>query len=328
MPVSTRSAPVTYFESIEQIKGIDGFREDNPLTLESYHSLVGYYTFKERVHCCVEKANGHLCKHEHGNGWLVRKTDGSLTLMGRDCANDKFGADSTVFKDIHHAENTLRREIRLSKIAGHLAHRAEREAKLKALSGELDQLSIRIADFLETVGTKTARRLLDMARRRNGDVFVTGVKHRESIERGQTTRERSTVNHRLGSLTGLDVLQRESYTLLYIAISNIRSAFSAAAELGEKPSKGVIDDLAGKLDHFDHTVRQVEALLQLETQFMNNSMLLLCFLVDDRAERPKCARLAMRQNGVLGGKDHAKKWLADQETFLTNKLKMDKVEIS
>lgn len=328
MPVSTRSAPVTYFESIEQIRSIDGFREDNPLTLDSYHSLVGYYTFKERVYCCVEKANGQLCKHEHGNGWLVRKTDGSLTLMGRNCANDKFGADSTVFKDIHHAENALRQGARLSKIAGHLAHRAEREAKLKELSSELDQLSNRIADFLEEVGTKTAKRLLDMARRRNGDVFVTGVKYRESIERGQTARERSTIKHRLGSLNGLDVLPRETYTPLYIAISNIRLALCSAGELGEKPSKGVIDDLAGKLDRFDHTVRQVEALLQLETQFMENSMLLLCFLVDDRAERPKCARLAMHQNGVPGGKDQAKKWLADQEALLTAKLQMDRVEIS
>ena len=328
MPVSIRSAPVTYFESIEQIRGIDGFREHNPLTLESYHSLIGYYTFRERVHCCVEKANGQLCKHEHGNGWLVRKTDGSLTLMGRDCANDKFGADSTVFKDIHHAENALRREARLSKIAAHLGHRAEREAKLRVLSSELDKLFSRMASFLDEVGIKTAKRLLDMARRRNGDVFVTGVKIRESTEHGQTTQERSTSNHRIGSLNGLDVLSKDTYTPIHIAIANIRSAYIAAGELGEKPSKGVIDDLAGKLDRYDHVVRQVDVLLQLENQFMKNQMLLLCFLVDDRAERPKCARLAMHQNGIQGGKDHARQWLADQETLLIAKLKMDKIEIS
>lgn len=328
MPVSIRSATVTYFESIEQIRGIDGFREDNPLTLESYHSLIGYYTFRERVHCCVEKANGQLCKHEHGNGWLVRKTDGSLTLMGRDCANDKFGADSTVFKDIHYAENTLRREARVSKVVGHLAHRAEREVKLRALSSELDKLYSRMTSFLDDIGIKTASRLLDMARRRNGDVFVTGVKFRESIEHGQTIRERSTVKHRIGSFNGLEVLSRDTYTPLYIAIANIRSAFVAAGEMGEKPSKGVVDDLAGKLDRYEHVVRDVEVLLQLGNQFMKNQMLLLCFLVDDRAERPKCARLAMHQNGIQGGKDHAKKWLADQEALLMDNLKMDKIEIA
>lgn len=328
MSVSIRSALITHFETIEQIRTIDGFRENNPLTLKSYHSLIGYYTFKERVHCCVEKANGQLCKHEHGNGWLVRKTDGSLTLMGRDCANDKFGADSTVFKDIHHAENALRREARISKIAIHLSNRTEREAKLEALLGELDRLSARIATFLDEAGSKTSRRLLDMARRRNGDVFVTGVKVRESLERGEITRERSTVQHRLGRFNGLDVLPKDSYMALYIGIANIRSAFIAAAELGGKPTKGVIDDLAGKLDRYDHIVREVEALLQLEIQFMKNSMLLLCFLVDDRAERPKCARLAMHQNGIPGGKDQAKKWLADQESMIIAELKMDKIEIS
>jgi hypothetical protein len=328
MSVSISSALVTHFETIEQIRTIDGFREDNPLTLASYHSLIGYYTFKERVHCCVEKANGQLCKHEHGNGWLVRKTDGSLTLMGRDCANDKFGADSTVFKDIHHAENALRREARISKIAIHLSNRTEREAKLEALSGKLDRLFARITTFLGEAGAKTSRRLLDMARSRNGDVFVTGVKIRESLERGEITRERSTVQHRLGRFNGLDVLSRDSYMPLYIGISNIHSAFTAAAKLGNKPSKGVIDDLAGKLDRYDHIVCEVEALLQLEIQFMKNSMLLLCFLVDDRTERPKCARLAMHQNGILGGKDQAKKWLADQESMIISELRMDKIEIS
>lgn len=328
MSVSIRSAQVTHFETIEEIRTIDGFREDNPLTLESYHSLIGYYTFKERVHCCVEKANGQLCKHEHGNGWLVRKTDGSLTLMGRDCANDKFGADSNVFKDIHHAENALRREARISKIAIHLSNRTAREAKLETLSGELDRLSARITTFLGEAGAKTSRRLLDMARSRNGDVFVTGVRIRVSRGRGEATRERSTVQHRLGHLSGLDVLSRDSYTPLYIGIANIRSAFIAAAELVDKPSKGVIDDLAGKLDRYEHIVREVEALIQLEIQFMKNSMLLLCFLVDDRAERPKCARLAMHQNGIPGGKEQAKKWLADQENMIISELRMDKIEIS
>ena len=55
---------------------------------------------REKVFCCVEKAKGQLYKHEHGKGWVAKKTDGTLTIMGNDCANDKFGADSKIFQDI------------------------------------------------------------------------------------------------------------------------------------------------------------------------------------------------------------------------------------
>lgn len=318
---------VRCFESADEIRELKGYCEDNPLTKQTYRRLIGYYNLNEKLHCCLEKANGNLCRHEHGKGWVVEKQDGTFTLLGKDCANDKFGADPRLIKDIQHAMNTIKRQARLEKILIHLEKRAERTQALNELRANLDGLYSRAQAFLVEAGPQTSRRLLDMHRSRSPDVVVTMVKYREYVEHGQTKQERSIFQHRLGALSGLAILARESYTPIYIAIGNILAAFIAAASLSDRPKKGEIDALVGRLDDFDRVTAQGRALLWNETQFLENKQELLCFLVDDRAERYKCARTAMHQLGIQGGKDQAKAWLSKCEEGLLASLGADRLEI-
>lgn len=327
MPSQNNSAVVTCFDSLAEIQTLENFREGNPVNSTSYAGIVGHYSLPERLFCCVEKSNGQLCRHEHGNGWVVRKIDGSLTIMGKDCANDKFGTDSRIFKDINHAQNALRRQARLSKLHEHLALRDDRERDLKVQRQTLDAMRARTKAYLEELGPKVTQRLLGMARSRNGDVVVLGVKFRDYIEDGKPKKERSTVNHRLGTLAGLSCLSQEAYAPLYATIAAILDAFVDAGNLGETPRKGVVNALARRLDQYHQLVREVEALLVEETQLHSNQKLLLCFLVGDLSERARCARSAMHQAEVPGGRDQAKEWLNNQESLLAAGLGMHKIEI-
>lgn len=328
MPALSNTTDVTCFETFAEIRTLKDYREANPLNVDSYASIVGYYNLPERVYCCVEKANGQLCHHEHGKGWVVRKVDGSLTIMGKDCANDKFGADSKIFRDINHVRNALRRQERLSKISTHLAVRDERVRDLHLQRQALDAMRVRTKMFLDELGPKVTLRLLGMARSRNGDVVVTGVKYRDDLNDPKAKQERSTLRHRLGTLAGLSCLSQDAYAPLYTGIASILDAYDAAANLGEKPSKGIVDALATRLDQYEPLVRGVQALAQEETRLLANQMLLLCFLVDDRTERPRCARKAMQQANIPGGRDHAKTWLSEQDALLAAQLGMQRIEIA
>lgn len=328
MPALSNTADVTCFETFAEIRILDDFREANPLNVDSYAAIVGYYNLPERVYCCVEKANGQLCHPEHGKGWVVRKIDGSLTIMGKDCANDKFGADSKIFQDINHVRNALRRQERLSKLAKHLAVREERVHDLQLQRQALDAMRLRTKAFLDELGPKVTQRLLGMARTRNCDVVVTAVKYREDINNPKAKKERSTVRHCLGMLAGLSCLSQDAYAPLYTTITSILGAYDTAANLGEKPSKGIVDALASRLDQYEPLVRDVQALAQEEMRLLANQMLLLCFLVDDRAERSRCARKAMHQADIPGGRDYAKTWLNEQEALLAVQLGMQRIEIA
>lgn len=258
---------------------------------------------------------------------MVRKIDGSLTIMGKDCANDKFGADSKIFQDINYVRNALRRQERLSKIAIHLAVREQRVRDLQLQRQALDAMRLRTKAFLDELGPKVTQRLLGMARSRNGDVVVTGVKCRDDPNNPKNKKERSTVRHRVGTLAGLSCLSQDTYAPLYTAITSTLDAYDIAANLGEKPGKGIVDALATRLDQYGPLVRGVLALAQEETRLLANQMLLLCFLVDDRAERSRCARKAMHQAEIPGGRDHAKNWLTEQEGLLAVQLGMQRIEI-
>jgi hypothetical protein len=318
---------VRCFESAEEIRELTSYRDANPLTKGSYRRLLGYYNLPVKLHCCLEKANGNLCKHEHGKGWVVEKLDGTCTLLGKDCANDKFGADPALIKDILHSTNAIKRQERMTKVLAHLEKREEREQALSQLRSALDGLQARARDFMGQLGPQTTRRLQNMFRSRSVELFVTGVKFREYEERGHTRQERSTFQHRLGVLNGLAIVSRESYTPIYVAISNMLLAFDAASKLSERPKKGEVNALASQLDDFDRVMAQGRTLLDCEAQFKANDMEHFCFIVDDRAERYKCARLAMHDAGILGGKDNAKVWLSNRESDLRTRLNVDAIEI-
>lgn len=318
---------VRCFESLEEIRELPTYREANPLSKQAYSRILGYYNLPEKLHCCLEKANGNLCKHEHGKGWVVEKLDGTCTLLGKDCANDKFGADSRLIKDIRNSENAIRRQARLQKVLAHLEKRQERMLALNQLRIGLEGLQSRMRDFLGQLGPQTTSRLQDIYRSRSSDVTITGVKYREYEEHGRTKRERSAIQHRLGTLNGLAVVARESYSPIYVAIRNIELAFDAASKLSDQPKKGEVDALASRLDEFKRVMAQGQALLDCEIQFKSNNMELFCFLVNDRAERYKCARLAMHQAGVPGGKENAKAWLSNRETALRTHLNVQAIEI-
>jgi hypothetical protein len=324
---SVADIAVRCFESAEEIRELTGYEEGNPLTMKSYRRLVGYYNLPVKMHCCLEKQNGNLCMHEHGKGWVVEKQDGTYTLLGKDCANDKFGADPKLIKDILNYTNAIKRQAKLAKILAHFERRTERIRALEELKSALDGLHSRVEALLDEIGAQTTRRLQDMFRSRSTEVIATAVRYRDYVEHGQTKHERSTFQHRLGVLNGLAIVARESYTPIYIAINNILAAFEAAAKLGDRPKKGEVDALAGRLDDFDRVMSQGRALLECEVQFASNNLVLLCFLTNDRGERYKCARFAMHKSGVQGGKDNAKAWLSKLDADLRTQLNIDHIEI-
>ncbi|MCO4856490.1 hypothetical protein MKD49_08355 [Herbaspirillum sp. WGmk3] len=318
---------VRCFESADEFHELKGYREGNPLTRQSYRALVGYYNLAEKQFCCLEKENGNRCRHEHSKGWVVEKDDGTHTLLGKDCANEKFGADPRLIKDIQNYKNAIRQHERQEKLLSHLGKRTERTMVLRKLRTDLEAMHIRISDFLINLGPGISKRLLNMARSRVADVVVTAVRYREYVENGRKKTERSAFQHRLGMLNALMVVTKDSYVPTFISINNLLGAFDAAARLGDRPKRNEMDAVVAQLDDFDRVMKEGNSLLGAEAQFMSNNMELLCYLVDDRAERYKCARVAMRQSGLEGGKDQAKTWLNNREAELRTKLGIDQLEI-
>jgi hypothetical protein len=326
MTQSQQTQDLVCFDSFEQIRELKGYRPDNPLTIENYSRILGWYQFPKKCACCVRRESGTLCRTLHNNGWVALLQDGSVTILGRNCANDKFGADSSVFKDISLAINTIKARQRADRLRNLLSRRNEFEGRLTEASGKLLAARRRIDEFLTEIGPKFAKRIVAMARAGNSAVMVDAVRVRHYEEHGQSKKEFSTFKHRLGNLDGISALNNDQYIQLSISISNIRQAFAAAIDV-QSLTRATQAALTTRLEECEPVLQRTAAIEEQVERFFQNSRLLFCFITDERGERSKLARLAMHQVGVDGGRDQAKEWLLGQEKGLLQQLDIQAIRI-
>jgi hypothetical protein len=326
MDTSRRTEELVGFASFEEISDLPGFMPENPLTQENYKQIVGWYCLPEKRCCCVQRASGTLCATLHNHGWVARLQNGSITILGSDCAKEKFGADSTVFRDIGLAQNIKKARDREKRVAQLVAEGARYEAHLQEWITRLKSSYRGVDDFLRSIGEQFRSRIERMAKTGRADVVVEGEIVRHYEERGRTKQEVRVVKHRLGSIAGLSAVSRPQFVALIAEMEQIKSAFfelRGGAQMGRKEKS----ELSACLEQCEPVLTRGRLLNEETTRFLSNSALLYCFLTDDRSERARLARLAMREAGVDGNKDQAKSWLANQENQIRIEMRADRIRL-
>lgn len=321
------------FESYEQIRNeVAGFIENHPISKLTYAQIVGDYNLPDEVRCCFEKENGKLCETEHKRGWVARLKDGTATIIGNHCAEDKFGADSRLISDRSRYINEKKRRERLAALQQLLEQKDGRLARLAELRKLVMALESRVKVITDQLGPLVQRRLKDMIRTGRTEVAITAVKNRPYVDaEGRKKNERSTFVQVLGRLGGVELAARGTYADFHDSISDIVRAYQRAAELAagedlQKRSKEV-DVVCGKLQAFDRVVQEAGRLLGLEESFFGNNFMLLCFVTDNKDERQKAAKVALRRLGKGDDSGRVDAWLADQQKAIAEQLDVDSIEI-
>lgn len=316
------------FATIEEIWSLDGFKHDNPIWKDNYEELLGDYNFDELVSCCFQKDNGRLCGEPHKWGFVARLKDGSVTMVGNHCATDKFGADARIRTDARKYLNEKKRQERLARLVELLEQKEERLTQVGTLRERLRQLRDRMNGITQELGPRTVRRLEEMVKTGRPDVMINAISYREyTDDDGQQKKERSSVPARLGVIAGLPVIGKESFQSIYSAIREVEQAYVRAEELPDNATATQIEKLVKEFNDIDRALIEGEKLFEAEERFLRNDFLLFCFLVDDKGERYKAARIAMDQAGDRGGRERVKEWLFQREKQLRENLKADRLEI-
>lgn len=322
-----RAEELLGFSSFEEIADLPGFVPDNPLTQENYKQIVGWYRLPEKRCCCVQRVSGTLCATPHNHGWVARLQDDSITILGGDCAKEKFGADSTVFRDIGLAQNVKKAKEREKRITQLVADGVRYEAQLQDRITMLKTSHRGIEDFLRSIGEKFRTRVERMAKTGRADVVIEGEIVRHYEERGRSKQEVRVIKHRLGSLAGLSAVSKPQFVALIAEMERIKAAFIELRE-GRQMGRREKAELSARLEQCEPVLTRSRLLNEAATHFLANSALLYCFLTEDRSERARLARLAMKEAGVEGNKDQAKGWLADRENQIRTEIRADRIRIT
>lgn len=145
------------FDTIEEIKNHPGFRENNGVHKGNYKDLIGHYRFADEVKCCFQKDNGNLCGEDHKFGFVAILSDNSITIVGNNCAQEKFGADAKIKID---SGRYLKEQKRREKLAGLHELLKVKDARLADLQSFRARASV-VKDwgetFLSSLGDQTVR---------------------------------------------------------------------------------------------------------------------------------------------------------------------------
>lgn len=316
------------FVAWEDIEKLEGFKADNPITKSNYRRLIGDYDFAEEVRCCFQKPNGNLCNEHHKRGYVALLTDGSITIVGNDCAREKFGADSAIRRDRARYENEKRRRERWTALLAILAQEQRILAEIEEATRTVSTIKARVTEFRDTLGRETLRKLDDMCKTGNTSVSVRGITKREYVDDdGETQYERSTFPVVLGSIPSVAILDMTLYSNIARLAKEIRGAFKSARELREDAKAAAIDALAALINEHAQVREARKRMAVEERQFFGGDLLLLCFLAKDRAERYAVTRTVMKRRGLSASKDAAKEWLARKERELAESANADYIEI-
>lgn len=317
------------FLSLQEIQEVQGFAKDAVFTKEDYASLIGDYRLPERLRCCLRTEKRERCPAKHNFGFVLRLKDGTATLVGNQCGNDQFGAESDLAKDRKSYLKEKERQEALKRLRELLSARAATEAAVAQQYEQLRDLCSRSTDWLLAAGLSATQRIKSLARDDRAAVSVQGVRSRKYVEDGRTKEERTTIEIAVGSLSGLTIFNRELVWAIHGDLRRVSEAFRGAEALSESATTNVLKHAVARLTDVDGVLARGRAVLDAETAFQNSDWSCLPFLVKDGEERRQLASLALQQKGASPSKAKAKAraYLAELEASLRARYGVERIEI-
>ena len=318
-----------HYKTFDEIKSDPRFRSENLIDLTNYKELDGYYGFEDGkdIKCCVKKPNGNPCDHLHRNGWVPVLADGSITVIGGDCAREKFGAESIVGRHIVAAEKAIRKEKDLARWRELIGDCDAKLATLASARTGAEQASQQLSDFQQALGNTGWWLLTGMSRNGNGAVQVWGVVDPKWNEDGDIIRDGRRIPIILGRFAQINVCQEHVVRTLFDDVNKVTQAYQVTegtvAQMGNKE----LETLLGALEEYSRSVEAVKQFAAALKTFLTNDFTMLAFLTHDKSERVRITRFGMERAGKPTGRDPAKAHLQAWENRLKAEYKVERISI-
>lgn len=318
-----------HYKTFDEIKSDPRFRSGNLIDLTSYKELDGYYGFEvgKDIKCCVRKPNGNPCDHLHRNGWVPILADGSITVIGGDCAREKFGAESIVGRHIVAAEKAIRKEKDLARWRELMGERDAKLAVLASARTSAERASQQLSEFQDALGVRGWGLLSSMSRNGNGMVQVLGIVDPKRNEDGDIIRDGRRTPITVGRFAQINVCQDHIVRTVFDDLKKVTEAYQVTEDAAAQLSNKDIETLLGALEEYSRSVEAVKQFAAALKTFLVNDFTMLAFLTHDKSERVRIARFGMERAGKPTGRDPAKAHLQAWENRLKAEYKVERISI-
>lgn len=315
------------FLTIAEIQGDLSFVPEQPVSLENYVALDGWYAFeKEELACCVQKIAG-LCHHRHRKGWVIRLKDGAKSVIGGYCAQADFGAASIIGQDIVRAQNAIDQAEALDDIRGYLLDRDIKLIAIKDVLTRASEANRKIQNFFVKVGTANARAIKDSARAGGQFIAIASTSPRFAPADADGYREKVEDGRQfqvpVGTLSGISAANPERVSAVGRELNAQKRSYESAnlELLVSKPTS--TRKLRAALGDHDRVMALADEFLNQAEQFLAADLTPACYAVADNRARRTMATLALERLGKKG--IAASTWLSNLDEGLRQQHRVQRI---
>lgn len=308
--MNSSTAGTRRFESPADIEREPGFTPDAPIDVESYALLLGWYAFAdEEMKCCVLKPSGTLCVQQHRRGWVARRKDQVVTVIGGDCAKDKFAAGSIALEDMRRAEREINRLEREARLQALLADRDARTAEIDEVYNQLRALMDRLDQLAQEIGSAPWARVRLLGNSGSGVVSVMGYTPATRDADGDIISPRKEVRIPVGLLHGVRACAPERIKRELLELGTLRRQYAEQLPPEGPKRSAAVKALNAALGAQPQRIAQARQLLQDGELFEQTDLTPIVVFSSDPGVRVKLAQIAHRRSGRTLSRSAAKDWL-------------------
>lgn len=298
--------------SAAEVRATPGFMENLPVSIAVFVDFVNDYSVgDEDLRCCVLKENGNLCGEEHRNGYLVVLSCGGVSLVGINCAKQKFSADERFNSARARFDNQQKRDQKLGQLAEMLERKTDFIAQVNKIRGELAVPLSFVQSLHDAIGPIASRGINRLSSSTSPAIEAVGITNRPGVdeETGKPIIERTPTPFVVARLQVGPFLASGAIAAVRYALLEVERAFLLAEALGENPRGSKIDELIATISRLPAHQAAANAAADQVHRFSTQDLRALCFLVEQADDRARIIRFILELQGQPLGKHAAKAWL-------------------
>lgn len=294
----TEHVKVIRFNNYEEIASTPGFVEDHPFEKESYHSVVGVYRLKDKLGCCFSN-KGRVCKTPHNFGYVIRLSDGFVTLVGNECVN-KLSGDEKLVVDVKAFKKEESRQDKLKFVKERVAGEVCTINEVRDAYKRIKDIEVFVEGFFSRLPKYAERVLKHNAKSSSGSVAVTLIYHKPYIDdEGVERVEKDRVRTKVYNIKGMRLLNDRLLASTKRKVVDAKGFCMAYEDIKQSTPMRRLMDISKGLASFRRVVQQVEEFEKYYAEFLSNDFKYFCFLSPIPEEREEVAALAISMDSRL-----------------------------
>lgn len=315
----------------QELLSLSGYKENLTITPLNFSKVFAEYEIRDaELKCCLTDENGK-CGQGHFHGYVIELNDGSLSIMGKDCAQNKFQAHENVMSSISLFKKTKEAHSKLGRVQDYLDKKDEYIQIINSLNELVKSVLNGYAKLNSELGDEVIKELNRRYKVQKPNIMVKTYK--VELQEDEEERLSYQATHKIGQIPHLSLFDGRDLEILERKVKWLNEALRDAIKLSEQIFSGYdfspadlrskTGKILAQLDSLNKFEKDLKQTLQGIKDFLSTDPIILCYLTDGHRMQSHMAEYAMRFREISDRNSSV--FLRQVEIHFCTKLRCDRI---